>query len=69
MINECIILAGGLGTRLRDEVPGYPQSYGTCPATAIFIVLFTWLKKNNIKRVILSLGYRAEVIIEWCHSQ
>ncbi len=68
MINECIILAGGLGTRLRNEVPGIPKVMAPVLRQPFLSYVFTWLKKNNIKRVILSLGYRAEVIIEWCDT-
>lgn len=68
MTNECIILAGGFGTRLRDEVPELPKVMAPVLEQPFLSYVFNWLKKNNIKRVILSLGYRSEDIIEWCDS-
>ncbi len=64
-IENAIILAGGLGERLRPltsdrpkpmiEVAGYPLLYHN----------IRWLKKFGIKRVSISCGYHHEVIREY----
>jgi D-glycero-alpha-D-manno-heptose 1-phosphate guanylyltransferase len=49
---EAVILAGGLGTRLRSVVPDLPKPIRT-------------LSSKGFKRFILSIGYRAEVISQY----
>lgn len=63
---EVIILAGGLGTRLRSEVKDVPK----CMAPVAGKPFLWYLLKNltkypEITRVILSVGYLCEVIFEW----
>ncbi len=63
---EVIILAGGLGTRLRSEVKDVPKCMAPVAGKPFLWYLLKDLKKyNNISRVILSVGYLREVIINW----
>lgn len=63
---EVIILAGGLGTRLRSEVKDVPKCMAPVAGKPFLWYLLTYLKKFiNINRVILSVGYLREVIFEW----
>ena len=63
---EVIILAGGLGTRLRSEVKDVPKCMAPVAGKPFLWYLLTDLKKyNNITKVILSVGYLREVIFEW----
>lgn len=63
---EVIILAGGLGTRLRSEVRDVPKCMAPVAGKPFLWYLLTDLKKyNNVTRVILSVGYLREVIFEW----
>lgn len=63
---EVIILAGGLGTRLRSEVKDVPKCMAPVAGKPFLWYLLTYLKKfKNVKRVILSVGYLREVIFEW----
>lgn len=63
---EVIILAGGLGTRLRSEVKDVPKCMAPIAGKPFLWYLLTYLKKfKNVNRVILSVGYLREVIFEW----
>ena len=63
---EVIILAGGLGTRLRSEVKDVPKCMALVAGKPFLWYLLTDLKKyKDVKRVILSVGYLREVIFEW----
>lgn len=63
---EVIILAGGLGTRLRSEVKDVPKCMAPVAGKPFLWYLLTDLKKyKEVRRVILSVGYLREVIFEW----
>ncbi len=59
---EAIILAGGLGTRLRDIVKGIPKPMAPINGTPFLNYIFEWLSNYQVKDVSLSVGYKAEVI-------
>lgn len=59
---EAIILAGGLGTRLREVVPDSPKPMAPIGGRPFLEILLTSLARKGIKRVVLSLGYMAEKI-------
>lgn len=63
---EVIILAGGLGTRLRSEVKDVPKCMAPVAGKPFLWFLLKDLNKYpEVKRVILSVGYLREVIFEW----
>ena len=62
MIREAIILAGGLGTRLKDTVPDLPKSLAPISGTPFLKYVVDSLIENKITRIILSLGYMHEDI-------
>lgn len=63
---EVIILAGGLGTRLRTEVRDVPKCMAPVAGKPFLWYILSYLKKfNQVSRVILSVGYLREVIFEW----
>ncbi|MCD7962407.1 MAG: nucleotidyltransferase family protein [Rikenellaceae bacterium] len=62
---ECIVLAGGLGTRLRAQVGNLPKAMAPVAGKPFLYHLFKYLEKNSVQHVILSLGYRHELIEEW----
>lgn len=66
---EAIILAGGLGTRLRSAVPDLPKCMADVAGKPFLYYLFEYLKKNEFCHVILSLGYKHEIIEDWIHSE
>lgn len=63
MTNEAIILAGGLGTRLQSVLSEVPKSMAPICNRPFLEYQFDWLQKNGIIRVILSVGFRHEVIL------
>lgn len=62
---EAIILAGGLGTRLRSVVKDVPKPMAMIGGKPFLTYLVESLAKKGVTRVILSVGYKAEKIIEY----
>lgn len=62
MIKEAIILAGGLGTRLRSVVSDIPKCMAPVNGKPFLHYLITFLQKNGIEKIILSVGYLYEPI-------
>ncbi len=62
---ECIILAGGLGTRLREVVSDVPKCMAEVAGKPFLSYLLDWCKVQSFGRVILSLGYLSEVVTSW----
>jgi D-glycero-alpha-D-manno-heptose 1-phosphate guanylyltransferase len=59
---DCIILAGGLGTRLRSEVPDLPKCMAPISGRPFLEFLINNLIQQGVKNFIFSLGYMHEVI-------
>ncbi|MEO8887350.1 MAG: nucleotidyltransferase family protein [Mucilaginibacter sp.] len=59
---EAIILAGGLGTRLRDIVKDIPKPMAPINGTPFLHYIFEWLSNFPVNNVTLSIGYKADVI-------
>jgi D-glycero-alpha-D-manno-heptose 1-phosphate guanylyltransferase len=59
---EAIILAGGLGTRLRDVVPDLPKCMANVAGRPFLSYVIDSLRAEGIQRFIFSLGYKAEII-------
>ncbi len=65
---ECIILAGGLGTRLRGVIGDQPKCMAAVREKPFLEYLLKYLESEGCTRVVLSLGYRHEVILDWLQS-
>lgn len=59
---ECIILAGGFGTRLRQVVPDLPKPMAPVAGRPFLEIVLERLAVKGFSHVILSLGYMAEKI-------
>jgi len=59
---EAIVLAGGVGTRLRAVVPDVPKPMAPVAGRPFLELLLRNLSRQGVTRVVLSLGYKAEVI-------
>ncbi|MCW5908818.1 MAG: nucleotidyltransferase family protein [Chitinophagales bacterium] len=57
-----IILAGGLGTRLRNVVKDLPKPMAPVNGKPFLHYLFTYLKQQGVHNAILSVGYKADAI-------
>ncbi|MBC7536185.1 MAG: nucleotidyltransferase family protein [Ferruginibacter sp.] len=59
---QAIILAGGLGTRLRSSVPDLPKCMAPVAGKPFLHYVIGYLQMQGIHRFIFSLGYLHEVI-------
>ena len=59
---EAIILAGGLGTRLRSTVPKIPKPLAPIGNKPFLTYLFDFWIDQGVDRFILSVGYKHELI-------
>jgi D-glycero-alpha-D-manno-heptose 1-phosphate guanylyltransferase len=62
---EAIILAGGFGTRISSVVKDLPKSMAPVNNKPFLHYILAYLAKQRVSRVILSVGYREEVIREF----
>ncbi len=60
LIREAIVLAGGLGTRLRSAVPDLPKCMAPVNDRPFIGYVIDHLQKQGIERFVFSLGYRSE---------
>lgn len=61
-IKEAIILAGGLGTRIRDLFPNIPKCMVPVSGRPFLDYLLLKLREQGIEKVILSVGYKKQII-------
>jgi len=62
-MTEAIVLAGGLGTRLRRVVPDSPKPMAPIAGRPFLEIMLTSLARKGFHRVILSLGYMANKVV------
>lgn len=65
---EAIILAGGLGTRLREIIPDLPKPMAPINGKPFLEYLIRNLKNQGFTRVILAVGYMAKKIEDYFGS-
>lgn len=58
-----VILAGGLGTRLRSVVPNKPKILAPIGNVSFLSVLLNWLESEGVEDVIFSLGFEAQQVV------
>jgi D-glycero-alpha-D-manno-heptose 1-phosphate guanylyltransferase len=64
-----IILAGGLGTRLRSSVPHLPKCMAPVAGKPFLHYVIEHLKKQGVEKFIFSLGYMSEMIEAYLNDQ
>ena len=62
---EVVILAGGLGTRLRSVVSRLPKCMAPVDGKPFLWYLLENLRRFEVSRVILSVGYLKEAVQDW----
>lgn len=62
MIKEAIILAGGLGTRLKSTIPDLPKCMAPVNGRPFLFYIINYLRSQGIEKFIFSLGYKHEVV-------
>jgi len=65
MLDTVIILAGGLGTRLKSVLPDTPKCLAPINAKPFIGLLINYLKKQGINKFIFSLGFKSEQVIKY----
>lgn len=65
MISEAIILAGGLGTRLRSVVSDLPKCMAPVAGKPFLHHVINYYQKQGIQHFIFALGYKHEAITGW----
>ena len=67
-IREAIVLAGGLGTRLREAVPDLPKCMAPVNGKPFLHYLLTYFQQQGIERFLLSFGYKHELVSDYFAS-
>ena len=62
---EAIILAGGLGTRLGELANGFPKPMIEINKRPFLSYLMDSLAKAGVSKIVLAVGYKSEIIIEY----
>lgn len=60
IIKEAIILAGGLGTRLRSAVPDLPKCMAPVNGRPFITYIIDYLQAQGVNKLIFALGYKHE---------
>lgn len=66
---EAIILAGGLGTRLKEAVPDLPKCMAPVAGKPFLFYVINYLRSEGVEKFIFSLGHMYGVIEEYLSSQ
>lgn len=66
---ECIILAGGMGTRLQSVVADVPKCMAPVNDQPFLHYIFNYLEQQECSNIILSLGYKHEYVTQWLKTQ
>jgi D-glycero-alpha-D-manno-heptose 1-phosphate guanylyltransferase len=66
---EVVVLAGGLGTRLKEVIGAYPKCMAPVNGKPFLSYLFDYVNQQKATRVILSLGYKHKVVVDWLEEQ
>jgi D-glycero-alpha-D-manno-heptose 1-phosphate guanylyltransferase len=61
-MKELIILAGGLGTRLRSEVPELPKCMAPVNGRPFIDFVIDYFFSQNIESFIFALGYKSDIL-------
>ena len=62
---DIIILAGGFGTRLINEINGLPKCLAPINNKPFLFYLLEYLKKFKFDQYIFALGFRSELVIDF----
>jgi D-glycero-alpha-D-manno-heptose 1-phosphate guanylyltransferase len=63
--STAIVLAGGLGTRLQTILPDRPKVLAEVAGHPFLYYILQYLNKQEIHKIILSLGYHAPQVIDF----
>ncbi|NEX21703.1 NTP transferase domain-containing protein [Thiorhodococcus mannitoliphagus] len=63
-MTDVIVLAGGFGTRLREVVYNLPKPMAPIAGRPFLEILLGDLARKRFSRVVLSLGYKADSVVD-----
>jgi len=66
---EAIVLAGGLGTRLRTVVSDLPKCMAPVAGRPFLFYVINFLQSQGVEKFIFSLGYKHEAIEEYLRER
>ncbi len=66
---QAVILAGGLGTRLRSVLPDTPKCMALVAGKPFVSYVIEHLKKQGVDKFIFSLGYMGDVITRYLNDR
>ena len=66
---QAIILAGGLGTRLRSVVSDLPKCMAPVAGRPFLFYVINYLRSQGVEKFIFSLGYKHEIIEAYLKDQ
>lgn len=69
MFTEAIILAGGFGTRLQSAVNNVPKCMAPVNGKPFISYVVNHLLSQGVNRIIFSLGYKSESIIDYIEKE
>ncbi len=59
-----VVLAGGLGTRLKSVVADRPKILAQIDGQPFLALLLSWIVSQGVKNVSFSLGYMSDLVVE-----
>jgi NDP-sugar pyrophosphorylase family protein len=65
---DVLVLAGGLGTRIRPVLGDTPKLLAPLAGRPYVDYLIDWLRGFGARRVLLGLGHRAEAVVEYIRA-
>ncbi len=65
---QAVILAGGLGTRLRSLYPDLPKALVPILGKPFLLRQIEWLAASGIRDIHMASGYKAEAIRDWSRT-
>ncbi|MFX1256197.1 MAG: NDP-sugar synthase [Promethearchaeota archaeon] len=68
ILETAIILAGGKGMRLRPYTNTIPKPMIEIQGKPLIGWIINWLIKNNIKKIVIGVAHKKEILIEWINS-
>jgi D-glycero-alpha-D-manno-heptose 1-phosphate guanylyltransferase len=67
-LREVIVLAGGLGTRLKSEINDLPKCLAPVKGWPMLFYIINYLKSQGLNKFIFSLGYKSELVIDYVNN-
>jgi len=61
---DTLVLAGGLGTRLRPVLTDIPKLLAPISGRPFLCYLLDWLCRFGARRVVLALGHQADIVVQ-----